>query len=527
MEDGSRQQVYCRRYWYKNHTERPECYCLSSYCVSFSLFSQVLDIVELKFSEGDRNVYNFLHSVLAQPFPDPGNTIVIKTFSVPEREEDEGQEIKSQTFRITRSCEDYEYLEYVSYEDLVRVMGIDYLMLIFKAILLERHVILVSGDLEKLSGCLAAMFNLAYPFTWKYVYIPILPHSMLEILNAPIPYLIGILSSSLPELDYSLLEEDVLLIDLDNVEILRPPSAQPDFLPTAISDSLVRNLNLVIRSGRRHALFSISVARCFLRFFVSIFKHYHKYFERLDENGHMTGRNKINTPEWIDLFSGEPNNFDWAFNYDRFIRYKSSEIKNFMSYFKQTQLFLSFLQERELWAKKGILYSCALLRNTRSQLKQKIEEVEQTSPPPAVPKHKKKSLFGGLTSKIQFILQRQNELPASLVLNPKKKKTSPEPTYSTIPSDSYQSDSQDPSSTANSKQSELFRPNSNFQNSLDYLTYTESGNSYYHSFTTSISPVSEFVLGSSTSLPNIYYNTNDGTTNSDKNANFSNGSLSY
>ena len=80
---------------------------------SFSLFSQILDIVELKReSEGSKSVFRLLNAILAQPFPHPGDTITVKTFSL-DAEKNDGQ-IKSEVFRLTRSDNDYEYLEYVS-----------------------------------------------------------------------------------------------------------------------------------------------------------------------------------------------------------------------------------------------------------------------------------------------------------------------------------------------------------------------------------------------------------------------------
>jgi len=91
----------------------------------------MLDIVELKLEEGHKAVFAFLHSVLAQPFPDPvrifefilqvymnlpcifqGETVVAKTISFAKNEKGE-EDYKPEVFRLTRSDNDYEYLEYV------------------------------------------------------------------------------------------------------------------------------------------------------------------------------------------------------------------------------------------------------------------------------------------------------------------------------------------------------------------------------------------------------------------------------
>lgn len=46
-----------------------------------------------------------------------------------------------------------------------------------------------------------------YPFTWQHTYIPVLPPSMIDIVCSPTPFLIGLLSSSLPRLKELPVEE--------------------------------------------------------------------------------------------------------------------------------------------------------------------------------------------------------------------------------------------------------------------------------------------------------------------------------
>lgn len=46
-----------------------------------------------------------------------------------------------------------------------------------------------------------------YPFTWQHTYIPVLPPAMIDIVCSPTPFLIGLLTSSLPLLRELPLEE--------------------------------------------------------------------------------------------------------------------------------------------------------------------------------------------------------------------------------------------------------------------------------------------------------------------------------
>lgn len=55
---------------------------LTSRSPSFSLFSAILDVVEEKHTNRSHNlVFVFLKAVLARPFPAPGESIDVKTFS--------------------------------------------------------------------------------------------------------------------------------------------------------------------------------------------------------------------------------------------------------------------------------------------------------------------------------------------------------------------------------------------------------------------------------------------------------------
>ncbi|ELR17879.1 uDENN domain containing protein, partial [Acanthamoeba castellanii str. Neff] len=83
--DGSRKFGYCRRMRVPN-PDKPsdtiiECHCMLSLCTSFTLFRRILDIVEERRKASTKPkptaVFSFLQSVLANKFPDPGETITV------------------------------------------------------------------------------------------------------------------------------------------------------------------------------------------------------------------------------------------------------------------------------------------------------------------------------------------------------------------------------------------------------------------------------------------------------------------
>lgn len=80
-------------------------------------------------------------------------------------------------------------------------------MRILTAMLLEKSVIFVSDNLPLLSSAVLGMQHFLFPFKWCYVQIPILPRSLVEMIEAPMPILVGLLNSHLdfvPSLDPSI-----------------------------------------------------------------------------------------------------------------------------------------------------------------------------------------------------------------------------------------------------------------------------------------------------------------------------------
>lgn len=64
-----------------------------------------------------------------------------------------------------------------------------------------------SSIISTLSSCMHAVVALLYPFSWQHTFIPVLPGSMLDIVCCPTPFLVGLLSSSVPKLKELPVEE--------------------------------------------------------------------------------------------------------------------------------------------------------------------------------------------------------------------------------------------------------------------------------------------------------------------------------
>jgi hypothetical protein len=58
--------------------------------------------------------------------------------------------------------------------------------------LLEKKVLLISKHKALLTHAAVALISFLFPLCWKHVLIPILPKEMTDVLDAPVPFMIGI-----------------------------------------------------------------------------------------------------------------------------------------------------------------------------------------------------------------------------------------------------------------------------------------------------------------------------------------------
>ena len=71
-------------------------------------------------------------------------------------------------------------------------IGPDSLILTLKLMLLERSILVLGDDWQKVTACACALLELLKPFEWASVFMPVLPHKMLDFVNSPVPFVAGI-----------------------------------------------------------------------------------------------------------------------------------------------------------------------------------------------------------------------------------------------------------------------------------------------------------------------------------------------
>ncbi|KAM7245018.1 hypothetical protein CapIbe_003544 [Capra ibex] len=341
-EDGSRRFGYCRRLLPGGKGKRlPEVYCIVSRLGCFSLFSKILDEVEKRRGISPALVQPLMRSVMEAPFPALGKTIVVKNF------------LPGSGTEVIELCRPLDSrLEHVDFESLFSSLSVRHLLCVFASLLLERRVIFIADKLRyqtlatstevftqrTLSTCCHAVVAAIYPFAWQHTYIPVLPPAMIDIVCSPTPFLIGLLTSSLPLLRELPLEE-VLVVDLVNNRFLRQMDDEDSILPrklqVALEHILEQRNDLASeqddgppdgKRGPESSPLNEVVSEAFVRFFVEIVGHYSLF-----------------------LTAGEREERTLQLQREAFRKAVSSKsLRRFLEVFMETQTFRGFIQEREL-----------------------------------------------------------------------------------------------------------------------------------------------------------------------------------
>ncbi|KAJ3597158.1 hypothetical protein NHX12_003558 [Muraenolepis orangiensis] len=289
-EDGSRRFGYCRRLLPSGKGRR---------------LPEILDEVEKRRAISPALVQPFMRGIMEAPFPAPGRTITVKNF------------LPGSGTEVIELCRPSDSrLEHVDFECLFSSLSLRLLLRVFASLLLERRVIFTADKLSTLSQCCHAVVALLYPFTWQHTYIPVLPPSMLDIVCTPTPFIVGLLSSSLPRLKELPIEE-VLVVDLCNSRFLRQLDDEDSILPHKLQAALEHVLdkrkelaNDKTDLPSESCTLSGVVSEAFVRFFV----------------------------EMRDAFRKAVT---------------SKSLRRFLEVFMETQTFAGFVQEREL-RKQGL-----------------------------------------------------------------------------------------------------------------------------------------------------------------------------
>lgn len=234
---------------------------------------------------GERRwIHGLLKGLLHVPFPLPGESFLVESKTYLPNDPDS----PDFSVRLQRPEDDRVPLADVTAAPLVRALQPKRLIELINLLLGERRVILVSSSLETVSAATVAAAALLYPFSWQHTFIPVLPEALLDFACMPMPFLVGVVASSLPAL-LALPLEDVVLVDLDSGKLKIPQGATVTAPLPASTGGLETKLKAASVAATRgdDVAAAAGAAEGFLSAFMEVFGGYPRYMN-YDARGQMS-----------------------------------------------------------------------------------------------------------------------------------------------------------------------------------------------------------------------------------------------
>jgi len=169
-------------------------------------------------------IYNLLYDI---PLPSPGRSIRFWCL---------GEVAAISQPKVPQELEVFDY-PLIQFFDL---LGVENTVKLVTCLLLEHQILVFSSDAQKLMLVCESMLALTYPFAWPHVYVPILPPMLENFLDAPVPYVMGLLRRTHDMNLYS--RAAVCIVDIDSGEL-----ELPEELPTfPYEQELIEEIRSVI-----------------------------------------------------------------------------------------------------------------------------------------------------------------------------------------------------------------------------------------------------------------------------------------
>ncbi|XP_037082162.1 DENN domain-containing protein 1B-like [Pollicipes pollicipes] len=112
---------------------------------------------------------------------------------------------------------------------------------VFTALLNERHVLVTSSRVSRLSACVQAAQALLYPLWWQRIFLPVVPAALSDCLASPVPFLVGAPAAVAARLEPAELPDGCVRLDADT-SCLSSPLGDMQALPADVAATLKRQL---------------------------------------------------------------------------------------------------------------------------------------------------------------------------------------------------------------------------------------------------------------------------------------------
>lgn len=99
-------------------------------------------------------------------------------------------------------------------------LRLEHVLMIFSGALLEKQIVVASSNMGILSASVLSVVPLIRPYQWQSLLMPVLPNDMLDFLDAPVPYIVGIMNMT-SEVQSKLM--NAILVDADKNQVRSTP----------------------------------------------------------------------------------------------------------------------------------------------------------------------------------------------------------------------------------------------------------------------------------------------------------------
>lgn len=115
------------------------------------------------------------------------------------------------------------------YQTLFDCLDVDNILLLVNALIMEHKILLVSSQYSILTVCAEILTSLLFPMRWCHLYVPLLPRFICPMLDAPVPYLCGVVRENwLYALQF--VSRETIIVDLDR-NTVATGELTPAFVP--------------------------------------------------------------------------------------------------------------------------------------------------------------------------------------------------------------------------------------------------------------------------------------------------------
>ena len=308
----------------KKYVYIPYCFCLLSKYPYFKQMEKCLQsiILSIKNNNFQNNELNEIISYLVKSIPSPC--------------------IHSSIYFPVSNGYDIIELKYPKYQEMIlqgdnlllllEKLNINNVILLFRLLLFEQKILLVSNDYNNLTQLSLSLISLLYPFSWIHIYIPIITKKMLKYLQSFLPFLNGMNNylyerEEVQNLLYSS-HKDLYIFNLDknsfeisyNLNEKKKENAikylnknVPPF-PKALENIITNQLNIIKSKIKKKDInnyisLNIKMKLIFIQVFIEILFDYKSYLSFLGDmpifnnNTFLSGRSEVDRNFYKELIA--------------------------------------------------------------------------------------------------------------------------------------------------------------------------------------------------------------------------------